>query len=453
VRRTFFLCLLALLPVPFFSAFPADEFSWRQCQGQVIRVLLDDHPYAVGIKRRLGDFETLTGIKVVYMIQPEGRYFSTLDKALASGVGNPDVYMTGPYQVWEYAPTGRMMALDAFLYDPSKTRATYNMGDFFPAVAGAFRWNGRAGTAVGDGPLWALPVGFEFAALIYNREVLSNFRLAPPQTMTQLIETGRHLNHFEGDDTYGVAARGLGAWNSLHSGYITAFVNHGAKDMTVENGRLVSTVNSPEAVAITDQWVTMLKECGAPDWEFFDWYRCLDDIGERKTALLYDSCTLGYHANALSSQSGKLGVVYPPAPSDSPESEIKSNLWAWGLAINPASSNPDASWLFIQYFTSREFQLWSVLEWNSMNPPRRSVFEDSRVQMAIASMEGYAETLSGLVQNASVFFTPNPYFHDISERWAAVIRDIANGMYGSTQEGMDTLKVWMDNKLLDVPVE
>ncbi len=88
-----------------------------------------------------------------------------------------------------------------------------------------------------------------------------------------------------------------------------------------------------------------------------------------------------------------------------------------------------------------------------MNPPRRSVFEDSRAQMALASMEGFAETFNILVENTSIFFTPNPFFQDISERWAAVIRDIANGMYGSTQEGMDTLKVWMDNKLANIPVD
>ncbi len=312
--------LVLFLLVP--AAFAEDVFSWRQCQGQTIRVMFDDHPYAVGIKRRLLDFETLTGIKVAYIMYPENRYFNMVDQAFETGVGNPDVYMTGAYQVWKYAPAGRMMALDPFIINPAKTRFTYNVADFFPAVSGAFRWNGKAGSSVGDGPLWALPIGFELSALTYNREVLTNFRLAPPATMQELIEAGKRLHHFEGPLTYGVAARGVGEWNSLHSGYLTAFANYGARDMIVENGRLVSQVNSPAAVDITEKWVTMLQDCGAPDWEFFDWYRCLQDIGDRKTALLNDSNILGYYANAMgaSSQSGKLAVTLPPAPPGTPHS-------------------------------------------------------------------------------------------------------------------------------------
>ncbi len=432
-----------------------DTFSWRQCQGQTVRVLLNNHPYAVGIQRQLGQFEALTGIKVAYAMYSEDRYFPQLEKSFGNRAGRPDVYMTGPYQVWEYAPAGRMAQLDPFILNPAKTRATYNHADFFPRVSGAFRWNGKPGEPVGEGPLWAVPLGFECSSLIYNREVLARFRLPPPGTLDELLATGTALNRFEGKGTYGVALRGMGAWNSLHSGYIAALANYGGRDMAVENGRLVSKVNSPEAVAVTELWVKLLQECGPPDWEYYDWYRCLEDIGNRKAALLFDSDVLGYYANhpGASLQSGKLGLALPPRPSGKPASEVKSNLWAWGLAINPTTPYPDAAWIFVQYFTSRDFQLWSVLNWKAMNPPRRSVFEDAAVQLALASMEGYSGNLKELIDRAEIFFTPNPHFTDITERWAAVVRDIANGMYNSTQEGLDALKIWMDNKLADIRIE
>ena len=449
------LFLLLTVPCGMLSAGEQRDFSWRQCSGQSLRIMLSRHPYADGIKRKIRDFEELTGIKVAYAMHPEDRYFGALDQALTSTSGKPDVFMTGVYQVWEYAYQNRMLPLDPFILNPSLTRQGYNINDFFPGIAGSFRWNRKAGAKLGDGPLWAIPIGFEACAITYNREILAKHRLPVPSTMEEMLETGRALNHFEGEGTYGIAARGIGEWNSVHSGYITAFVNYGAKDMEIENGRLVSKVNSPEAVAVTELWVTMLQECGAPDWEYYDWYRCLDDIGERKAALLFDSDIVGYLANApgASSQSGKLGLAPPPIPRDGDQNAIKSNLWVWGLSINPESRNHNAAWLFVQYFTSREFQAYSVLEWKSVNPPRRSVFEDPAFQNTIASMHGYSETFSNIVENTTVYFTPNPYFFDISERWAAVIRDIANGMYSSTQEGMDTLKVWMDNKLANVSVE
>ncbi|MCC8179343.1 MAG: extracellular solute-binding protein, partial [Planctomycetes bacterium] len=413
-----------------------EEFSWRQCAGQSIRVMFDQHPYAEGIKRKLTDFERLTGIRVAFIMYPEETYFSRLDQALERGILSPDVYMTGVYQVWKYAYEGKMTPLDDFINNPSKTRSLYNVGDFFPPIIGAFRWNRRFGYSLGYGQLWALPIGFETAALTYNREVMAKHRLAPPRSMEQLLAVGKHLNQFEGQGTYGVAARGAGVWNSLHSGYITAFANYGAEDIVVENGKLVSKVNSPEAVAITDMWIRMLTECGPWDWENYTWYRCLEDLESRKAAMLYDADILGYNANVpgASAQAGKLGMVPPPAPEGTLPNSIKSNLWAWGLAINPDSDHRDAAWLFVQYFTNREFQLFSVVDWTSVNPPRRSVFEDPAFRVKIASMEGYVETMNSIVQNASIYFTPNPYFFDISERWAAIIRDIANGMYSSTQE-------------------
>lgn len=430
-------------------------FSWRQCSGQTLRVMLSRHPYSEGIRRKIEEFEQLTGIKVAFAMYPEDKYFPVLDAAFDSEGGKPDVFMTGVYQVWEYAQSGRMIPLDPFILNSSLTRHGYNINDFFPKIIGAFRWNGKAGSPLGEGPLWAVPIGFEACALTYNREVLARHRLPVPATMEELLSTGKMLNMFEGKETYGVAARGAGEWNSLHSGYITAFVNYGARDMAVEDGRLVSKVNSPEAVAVTDLWVRMLKESGAPDWEYYDWYRCLEDIGNRKAALLFDSDIVGYYANTpgASSQSGKLGIALPPAPAGTAPENVKSNLWVWGLAVSPESPTVNAAWLFVQFFTSREFQVYSVLDWKSLNPPRRSVFNEPAFQRTIASMHGYSEVFSHIIENTTVYFTPNQFFFDISERWAAVLRDIANGMYASTQEGMDTLKLWMDNKLADLPVE
>lgn len=450
-------CLVWLFILSLFTAHAGEEevFSWRHASGQTLRVMLNLHPYAEGIKRRLSDFENLTGIKVAYISHPEAKYFEYLDRSFDDPSANPDVFMTGVYQVWEYAPRGRMLPLDNYIVNPVATRQGFNINDFFPAVAGAFRWNCVAGTDVGTGSIWAIPLGFEASSLVYNREVLARHRLPVPTSMEDLIEAGKKLNEFEGKGTYGIAARGLGEWNSLHSGYITTLINYGAEDFAVENGRLVSKVNSPEAVAATDLWVNMLRECGPEDWEYYDWYRCLDDLGDRKCAMLYDANVLGYFVNApgTSSQSGKLGITHPPVPRGADPKKAKSNLWVWGLAINPESKYKDAAWLFVQYFTSREFQIYSVMDWKSMNPPRRSVYEDPRLQKVLSSMYGYEATLDDQIPNTRIYFTPIPHFFDISHRWASVVRDIANGMYSSTQEGLDTLKIWMDRKLENVPVE
>ncbi len=445
----------ALLLFPFVSlpVFAGDVFSWRQAAGQTVKVMLNRHPYADGLRRKLTEFETLTGIKVAYVMYSEDKYFQRLAEAFGNGAGQPDVYMIGACQIWEYAPAGRMAPLDPWIGNPAKTRFGYNADDFFPRISGAFRWNGKAGSRPGDGQLWAVPLGFEMCALIYNREVLARYRLSPPHTLGELLLAGKRLRDFGGENTYGLAVRGKDDWNTLHAAYITAFVNAGARDLEVRDGRLVSRVNSPEAVAVTEAWIELLREAGTEDWASYDWYRCMADIGSRKAAMLMDSDILGYFANSpgSSSQSGKLGLSMPPVEGRG--EKVKANLWVWGLAVNPASRNLDAAWLFTQYFTSPEFQLQSVLEWKSVNPPRRSIFRDPEFQKAVAGMHGYLDTFAVLIDNCEVCFTPTPYFFSISKRWAEVIIEIANGAHPSVQAGMDNLKAWMDAKLADVKVE
>ncbi len=447
--------LLLVLGVARCGGAGEDVFSWRQARGQTLRIMLNKHPYAEGIRRRIPDFENLTGIRVAYIMYPENVYFERLGESFTDPTAKPDVFMTGVYQIWEYATQGRMAELDQFIQNPSMTRQGYEVDDFFPAISGAFRWNRKAGSRPGSGPLWAIPIGFEANALTYNREILARKRLDIPKTMEEFIDTGAKLREFDGEGSYGAAVRGVAEWNTLHSGYITTFANYGARDLEVENGRLVSKVNSPESVAVTELWVRLLREAGAPEWEKYDWYRCLDDIGAGKAAVLFDSDILGYFANVpgATGQSGKLALAPPPAPEGTAPDKVKSNLWVWGFGMNSQAENPLAAWLFIQYFTSREFQAYSVLEWKSVNPPRRSVFEDAAFQAKVGDMYGYAETFANVIDNTAVYFTPNPYFFDISRRWATVVQDIAKGEYPSTQAGMDALKAWMDEKLAEAPVE
>ncbi len=305
-----------------------------------------------------------------------------------------------------------MVELDQYITNPMKTRTKYSYRDFFPGISGAFRWNGKAGHKTGEGALWAIPIGFEANCLTYNREVFTNLRLLPPTSLEEMTMLGSVLKNFEGDGTYGVAVRGANDWNSLHSGYMTAFVNYHAQDMVIENGKLVSKVNSPEAVKVTDLWLKMIAAAGPDDWRHYDWYRCSSDLGKRKAAAMFDADILGYFQNVpgASSQSGRLASALPLAPEGTKPEDIKSNLWVWGLAINADSDHQDAAWLFIQYFTGKEFQTYSVLEGKSINPPRRSVFETTAFQERIAAMEDFSPTFSTLINGTAIYFTPNPYF-------------------------------------------
>lgn len=446
--------VLALTAVAFVGATVlAGEFNWKQQSGKSINVLLNQHPYAEGIIQKLPEFEAATGIKVNYSIIPEENYFDKLTTSLSSRSGDPDVFMTGAYQVWEYAPPGYMVDLAPFISDPSKTHSDYDFADFYDGIVGALRWDLVPGHKVGVGPQWALPLGFETNCLSYNKEIFDKHGLKAPGTMKELLDAATKLNKFEGEGTYGIALRGTRNWATIHPGYMTTYTNYGAVDLAIENGRLVSKVNSPEAVAMTEAWVELIKAGGSPTWASYTWYQAGADLGARKAAILFDADIQGHFQNVpdASSQSGKLASAPPPLPDG--KSKINANLWVWSVAMNNDSKAKDAAWLFIQYFTSRPYQLWSVTDWKAVDPPRKSVFDDPKFKKVIGQFHGFLDMFAKTVPGTTICFTPNPYFFELTTEWAATLQDIVAGEYPTVQAAMDDLKRKMDAALEDVEVE
>ncbi len=432
----------------------AGEFNWRQCEGKTVKIMLVQHPYAEGILKKIAEFEKLTGIKVEQSVIPEENYMDKLATLVSSRVGEPDVFMAGPYQTWEYAPSGYIVDLDAFIADSSLTAPDYDVDDFFEGIIGAMRWDTVPGHKVGTGSLWGLPLGFEFNCLSYNKELFEQNGIAVPTTAEELYAAVKKLNKFDGEGTYGVAVRGSRNWGTITTGYLSTFANYGAVDMEIENGRLVSRLDSPEAIKMTDDWVKMIREAGSPTWSSYTWYQCAADLGARKAAVLIDADILGYFTNAKggSSQSGKLAS----APSFMPAGrtgQIAANLWTWALSMNNDSRQKDAAWLFIQYFTGKEFQTFSVVEWKSVDAPRKSVFKNPEYQKNLNTMDGYIDMFEKTVPGATILFTPNPYHFEIATEWAATLQDIVAEKYPSTEAAMKTLKKKIDAILEDVEIE
>ena len=150
----------------------AEDFDWQNYKGKTINVMFNEHNYSKAVIKKIPEFEKKTGIKVKYSSTPESNYFDKLNTSLSSHSGDTDVYMTGAYQVWEYAPAGYMEPLDDYINNPALTDKDYNYDDFIPGVVGALKWDLTAGHKVGKGSQWALPMGWELNNISYNKKVL-----------------------------------------------------------------------------------------------------------------------------------------------------------------------------------------------------------------------------------------------------------------------------------------
>lgn len=431
----------------------AGEFNWKAYEGTTLNVMFNEHTYANAIITKLPEFEEKTGIKVEYSTTPESNYFDKLNTALSSRSGTPDIFMTGAYQTWEYAPAGYMEPLDAYINDPAKTFADYNYDDFIPGIINALRWDLVPGHAVGEGELWALPMGWEINTLTYNKKVLEEKGLSVPMTAQELYDTAVALKEFNGSGTYGLAVRGSRDWGTIHPAYMSMFATWGGKDFEIEGDKLVCKLDSPEAIAMTDYWVKLIKDGGAPQWSTYGWELCGADLGAKKAAMMWDADRGGYTQNVAgaSAESGNLAFSGIPLPEG--KTEQKSNLWTWAMGMNADSKNKDAAWYFLQYFTSPEFMMYSGTEGACTDTPRTSVMTSDAYKEIVGQAEGYLESFETVSANASIFFTPQPYFFECTTMWAETLQDlVVTDKYASTEEAMKKLAASLTELVSDLEV-
>ena len=291
-----------------YEAGNAEDFDWKNYEGTTLNVMFNEHNYSKAVIEKIPEFEELTGIKVKYSSTPESNYFDKLNTSLSSRSGTPDVYMTGAYQVWEYAPAGYMEPLENYINDPAKTAPDYNFDDFIPAVVDGLKWDLVPGHKVGEGSQWALPMGWELNNLAYNKAVFEEKGMTVPTTTDELLETAKALKEFNGSGSYGIAVRGTREWATIHPGYLSLFSTWGGQYFAIEDGKLVCKLDSEEAIAMTDYWVNMIKEAGAPQWTNYTWYEASADLGAGKAAMLFDATSAGYFQNfeGASQESGNI---------------------------------------------------------------------------------------------------------------------------------------------------
>ena len=260
-RAAALLVLSAALSV---SAGLAQGFDWMQAKGATINVALNQHPYQAAISKKLADFTKDTGITVKTTVTPESNYFDKVTTSLFAKNGNPDVFMTGIYQSWDYATAGSMEPLDKYMNDPKLTEAAWNAKDFFPGVLNAGKWSLKVGDPSGKGSQWVLPLGFESNTLAYNKKYFDANNIKVPKTLDELAALAKKLKGWNGPGSYGLAVRGTREWATIHPGYMTAFDAAGNKDFVVKNGKLVLVWTPPRRSPSPRRGPTWSARVGRP---------------------------------------------------------------------------------------------------------------------------------------------------------------------------------------------
>ncbi|MCG6903552.1 MAG: extracellular solute-binding protein [Rhodobacter sp.] len=430
-------------------ALAQNGFDWKKHSGQTVKLLLNKHPYADALIANLDNFKELTGMEVEYDVFPEDVYFDKVTAALSSGSSEYDAFMTGAYMTWTYGPAGWIDDLNEYIMDPAKTNPDYNWEDVLEGVRKSCAWNGRPGGALGseDAKQWCIPLAYEQNNLTYNKNVFERAGLSVPTNIDELVETAAAAKAAM-NGGYGIGVRGSRSWATIHPGFLSGYANFGQKDLNVsDDGLLSAAMNTDVSKDYHAKWVKMIQDSGAPDWSTHTWYQVGTDVGAGKSAMMFDADILGYFMNGGTAEAGNL--AFAPFAANPDAAAPTPNIWIWAMSMSSFSKNKDATWYFMQWVTGPEHDLFGAREMDLVNPARSSVWADEMFRDKLAaSYPGYVEMHDVSAPGASIKFTAQPLFFDLTTEWAATLQKMV-AREVPVDEGLDQLAASVDAQLKD----
>lgn len=407
------------------------DFDWERFEGETIKLLLNKHPYTDGMLEELDEFEEMTGITVEYDIFPEEEYFNKVTVALSSGSTEYDAFMTGAYQVWQYAPAGWMEPLGPFMENDSITNSDYDQDDFMDGIIGSLRWDLESGSELGNGPQWALPWGFEANTLAYNKRVFDELDLETPDTIDELIEVGKVID--EETDMTPLAVRGTRSWATIHPGFMSAFYSSGGRDYDED---MNPVMNNDIGVRFVEKWVEMVQEIGPDQWTNYTWYDVGNSLGSEQSAMIYDADILAFFQNAEGESEASGDIAWTVGPGLDERAD-DPNVWIWSLSMSSHSERKGPAWYWLQWTTGKDFLTTAAVEHLTVDPVRESIWEHPDFQERLEDFDGYLETYNSF-DNMAVHFTPQQKFFETTTEWASALHEVYNGD-ASAQEALDDL--------------
>jgi multiple sugar transport system substrate-binding protein len=334
------LVLVALLAS--FAAASAQEFDWRRYEGSEIRFMMNRHPFTNWLEPLVPEFEELTGITVNLEVFPEDQFRQVRLLEVSSGAATLDGYMVMPGQVGaQYLGAGWLRYLDDLVADPSLTHPDLDLEDFFGGAIGTFQ---------NEQGLFGLPLQIESSLLFYRADLFEAAGLeGPPATTDELMAYAAALD--EGD-VAGFAMRGRGA--AATSQTVNLLYSFGGEWLNPDG---TSALASDASVAAHEFYAELMREHGPPGPTNLHWAEVTSLFAQGQAAMIFDA---NVFRPIMEDPAQAIDVVrentrYAPLP-EGPAGSVPGVL-VWGMSINHASQNVEASWYFIQWALSKENQV------------------------------------------------------------------------------------------------
>jgi multiple sugar transport system substrate-binding protein len=215
---------------------------------------------------------------------------------------------------------------------------------------------------------------------------------------------------------------------------MTAFNSAGGRDY---DDNMNPVMNDAVGVRFVEKWIEMVKEVGPSEWTNFTWYDVGNSLGSESAAMIYDADILGFFQNeaGASKASGKIAWAANPPGLD--DYATTPNMWIWSLAMNSNSERKGAAWTWLQWATGKDFLTTAAVEHSTVNPVRKSIWENPDFQERLKDFDGYLEQYESLIGGTGIHFTPQSRFFETTTEWAAALHKVYDG--APAKEALDDL--------------
>lgn len=372
------------------AAGKASAADARAYAGQTVSILVAAEGDEKGVQDKIPEIKKRFGIDVKMTALPVGPLIEKANQNLKAPTSSFDAMMVLGFSVSQMVGGGYFEPLNARV---KKLPASYGFPrDFPPGELTYVGYYDVAQQQFGGRTLYLIP-GLHGGSVVvfYRKDLFADAGLKPPRTWAQYLATAKKLNG------NGVAGNSMIAKSGDVSMFLvdwyTRFINMGGKLMSGSPRLKTFTprLTSKEAVAALQHMVDSVQYAPSGVLQY-DFTASTDAFSAGKTAMMIMWSTIaGPVYNPKTSRvAGKVGVAVPPGGG-------RGIRGGWGIGIPKNARNKDAAWTVIAYLTSREWERYQTLKYQT-DPTRNSTFFDPQINKQLP----YLSTAGKVFQKATI---------------------------------------------------
>ncbi len=359
------------------------EDGIRRFEGTTLYMIAEQQTPTVALKNQLDDFEELTGIHVDLQMAPYDDVVQKETLAFESKSGTYDIVASAYQFLGNMVENDYIQSIEPFMEDESLSIIPeYNEDDIIDAM-----WE-----ASGDweGTLYGVPANSCIGFMAYRRDLFENeaeqedfkekyrYDLTVPGDWDTYREVAEFFTRKKGEtlagevldrDFYGVSMEGKrhGATSCEWMNYMWSF---GGNIFDEEGNIAVDSEKSLESL----EYFVDLTQFAPPGVTSKTWDEQTTELQQSiaAMAIIFNDNAPALEDESASAVAGKMG--YGPIPvGEAPA----AHYGGWGYYIPADSPNPEAAWVFMQWFNTPEVQKEIALEGGFIN--LKSVYEDEEL--------------------------------------------------------------------------